>query len=60
MSAPAANVAGIHRGAITHHQDQSMMRHSFKTIKASNRSDVKPMPPDVDDSFDILLFVNGL
>lgn len=39
-------VVGIHAGDSTHHQDQSMTWHSFKTIKAIRSKPVRPTPPD--------------
>lgn len=42
----------IHKGLKTHHQDQSMTWHSFKTMNANNRRDENPIPL-LDFSFDI-------
>jgi hypothetical protein len=35
-----------HKGAVTHHQDQSMKPVSLRVMKIKNISPKKPIPPD--------------
>lgn len=39
---------GIQRGAVTHHQDQSIFPVSFRTKKTINNTDVKLRPLDLE------------
>ena len=45
-------VAGIHNGAVTHHQDHVIVLVSFNTKKIKNRT-VPRVPPDVFELSDI-------
>lgn len=42
-----------HRGAVTHHHDQSITPVSFNTRNTRNNSPKKPIPPLLPESFAI-------
>lgn len=53
---PITISGGIHRGAVTHHQDQSIVSVSFKMRNTINRIAPNPIPPPAFVVlFDILL-----
>lgn len=53
-----AIAAGIQRGDRTHHQDQAITLHNFKTINAMARRPHKPTPPPDDE--ELLLIYNNV
>jgi hypothetical protein len=56
--APSANPTGIHRGAVTHHQDQLMTWVSLSTRNVKNKRLQKLVPPTVTDDFGFLIYVS--
>ena len=40
---------GVHAGARTHHQDQSITLQSLRVMKTMVRRPPKPMPPELED-----------
>lgn len=48
----------IHNGDNTHHHDQSIHLVSFNTINAIVRMPEKPMPPELLDCCDMIVFFN--
>ena len=51
------NANGIHIGAVTHHQDQSITFVSFNTIKTIVKSPEKLIPPARTTFFSLLLII---
>jgi hypothetical protein len=57
MKNTKARQRGTHNGERTQTHDHEIILHSFRTIKASNRRLVKPIPPLVDEFLsDIIQF----